>query len=560
MTQPDDRTAGLAGQTLGEFYVRRLLGGGGMGEVYEADQTALQRRVAIKVLREELVKDPAYLHRFQAEARTIARIQHPNIVSVITIGERAGVHFMAMEFVDGRNLRDHIARQGALEEKEVLAILKKTAAALQRAHEEGVVHRDVKPENILITRKTPHRPSEVKVADFGLARRLTGDVSVTQSGMTMGTPLYMSPEQIRGQSVDQRSDVYSLGVTAYHMLAGEPPYTGDTPMAVAVRHLQGNATPLVEVRPDVSPDLCRLIERMMCVRIEERIQSAADVLKELNKIRPGPGASAPTREAIALPPPTATLQVHKPESKASLSQTISHRMLKVRDAVGDERRLPWFAPLSLTLAVVLGATTAWAFRDRDPFQLPTTNVSHHERLKPASPDDESPADPDAHFEQANKQPAEQREAALWQVLDVNQSPEPDSVKATLNAAVELYKLYRDRDDESLAEELVQWLGEKDRQTEQHRLARLLRGFLQARRGEYDKARASFDNAFHESKQGIKQIDPEEFDRQRVQSLAEEFYACLRRMGVSGADKDRLLSEFWRRYTPNAPNRPPKGKM
>src|SRR5262245_53656526 len=232
MAEPDPSSGGLAGQTLGEFFVRRLLGRGGMGEVYEADQTALQRRVALKVLREELVNDPTYLQRFQAEARTIARIQHPNIVSVITIGEREGTHFMAMEFVDGRNLRDHIARQGALEEKDAVAILKKTAAALQRAHEEGVVHRDVKPENILITRRTPNRPSEVKVADFGRARRMAGDVSVTQSGMTMGTPLYMSPEQIRGQTVDPRSDVYSLGVTAYHMLAGEPPYSGETPMAV----------------------------------------------------------------------------------------------------------------------------------------------------------------------------------------------------------------------------------------------------------------------------------------------------------------------------------------
>ena len=553
MAEPDPSGAGLAGQTLGEFFVRRLLGRGGMGEVYEADQTALQRRVALKVLREELVKDPTYLQRFQAEARTIARIQHPNIVSVITIGERDQVHFMAMEFVDGRNLRDHIARQGALEEKEVVAVLKKTSAALQRAHEEGVVHRDVKPENILITRKTPNRPSEVKVADFGLARRMEGDASVTQSGMTMGTPLYMSPEQIRGEAVDPRSDVYSLGVTAYHMLAGEPPYTGDTPMSVAVRHLAGNPTPLHELRPDVAPELCRLVERMMAVRPEERVQSAAEVLKELNRLRPAAGS--PTREVVEFLPPSVTTPMTKPPEKASISQTFSNRMLKVRDAVGDERRLPWLAPVSLTMAVVFGAAVAWMFRERDPFlATAAAAVSHHERLKPPDPDDD-PSDPEEHFLEANSQPPELREAALWGVLDAHEGEGADAVKGTLNAAVELYKLYRDRDEESLTEEVIQWLGVGKRATEQLSHAKLLKGFLQARRGDYERARKSFENAFSG------ETRPDEFDRQRLESLAEEFYGCLHRMGNQGGEpnSEKLIKDFWRRFTPTSPNRPPKGK-
>jgi serine/threonine protein kinase len=556
MAEPDPSGAGLAGQTLGEFFVRRLLGRGGMGEVYEADQTALQRRVALKVLREELVKDPTYLQRFQAEARTIARIQHPNIVSVITIGERDHIHFMAMEFVDGRNLRDHISRQGALEEKEVVAILKKTAAALQRAHEEGVVHRDVKPENILITRKTPNRPSEVKVADFGLARRMEGDASVTQSGMTMGTPLYMSPEQIRGETVDPRSDVYSLGVTAYHMLAGEAPYTGDSPMAVAVRHLAGNPTPLSELRPDVSPELCRLVERMMAVRPEERIQSAAEVLKELNRLKTTAGS--PTRELQEfLSPPTQTTPIVKPPEKASISQTFSNKMLKVRDTVGDERKLPWLAPLSLTLAVILGAAAAWMLRERDPFvAVAAAGVSHHERLKTPDPDDD-PSDPEEHFHDADSQPAELREAALWGVLDAHEGEGADAVKGTLNAAVELYKLYRDRDEESLTEEVIQWLGGSKRATEQQSHAKLMKGFLQARRGDYEKARKSFENAFNSKSS----TEPDEFDRQRLQSLADEFYACLHRMGNQGGEptSDKLIKDFWRRFTPAAANRPPKGK-
>ena len=554
MAEPDPSSAGLAGQTLGEFFVRRLLGRGGMGEVYEADQTALQRRVALKVLREELVKDPTYLQRFQAEARTIARIQHPNIVSVITIGERGRIHFMAMEFVDGRNLRDHISRQGALEEKEVVAILKKTAAALQRAHEEGVVHRDVKPENILITRKTPNRPSEVKVADFGLARRMEGDASVTQSGMTMGTPLYMSPEQIRGETVDPRSDVYSLGVTAYHMLAGEPPYTGDTPMAVAVRHLAGNPTPLAELRPDVSPELCRLVERMMAVRPEERVPSAAEVLKELNRLKSTAGS--PTRELQEfLSPPTQTTPIVKPAEKASISQTFSNKILKVRDAVGDERKLPWLAPLSLTMAVFLGAAAAWMLRERDPLVgVAAAGVSHHERLNKNLDLDRS--DPEVHFDEANAQPPELREAALWGVLESLQSSDSDEIKATLNAAVELYKLYRDRDDEALTEEVIQWLGATNRFPEQKALAKLFNGFLHVRRGEYEKARKSFSDM-----EGNKTTEPDEFDRHRLESLADEFYACLHRMGNHGGkpSSEKLIQDFWRRFTPAPSNRSPKGK-
>lgn len=555
MAEPDPSGAGLAGQTLGEFFVRRLLGRGGMGEVYEADQTALQRRVALKVLREELVKDPTYLQRFQAEARTIARIQHPNIVSVITIGERGLIHFIAMEFVDGRNLRDHISRQGALEEKEVVAILKKTAAALQRAHEEGVVHRDVKPENILITRKTPNRPSEVKVADFGLARRMEGDASVTQSGMTMGTPLYMSPEQIRGETVDPRSDVYSLGVTAYHMLAGEPPYSGETPMAVAVRHLAGNPTPLHELRPEVSPELCRLVERMMAVRPEERVQSAAEVLKELNRLKTITGSA--TREIPDfLSPPAQTTPIVRPPEKASISQTFSNKMLKVRDAVGDERKLPWLAPLSLTMAVILGGAAAWMFRERDPFvATAAAGVTHRERLSKNLDLDHS--DPEVHFDEANAQPLELREAALWGVLETLQSRDPDEIRATLNAAVELYKLYRDRGDEALTEEVIQWLGAPDEVPEKKALAKLFKGFLQVRRGEYEKARKSFSDCL----EGTKTTEPDEFDRQRLQSLADEFYACLQRMGNQGGkpSSEKLIQDFWRRFTPAPSNRPQKGK-
>jgi serine/threonine-protein kinase len=175
----------LVGRLLGDFRVERLLGQGGMGKVYLAEQVSLHRPVALKVLKRELVDDQNYLKRFEAEAKAVAPINHPNIVSVIAIGEQDGVRYLALEYVPGMNLREYLARKGPLDASSFLSILKKVAAALARAHEEGIVHRDVKPENVLVTKK-----GDVKVADFGLAR-LTSDAGLhlTQTGMTMGTPL-----------------------------------------------------------------------------------------------------------------------------------------------------------------------------------------------------------------------------------------------------------------------------------------------------------------------------------------------------------------------------------
>jgi len=196
------------------------------------------------------------------------------------------------------------------------------------------------------------------------------------------------------------------------------------------------------------------------------------------------------------------------------------------------------------------------FRERDPFlATAAAAVSHHERLKPPDPDD-APSDPNEHFLEANSQPQELREAALWAVLDTHEGEGADAVKGTLNAAVELYKLYRERDEEGLTEEVIQWLSVGKRPTEQLSHAKLLKGFLQARRGEYEKARKSFENAF-----SGKATEADEFDGQRMQSLADEFFGCLHRMGNKGGEptNDKLIKDFWRRFTPDVANRPPKPK-
>src|SRR5262245_25895277 len=213
----------LTGKTLGDFQVERMLGRGGMGEVYLARQISLNRPVALKVLRTDMLSNQTYLSRFDAEATAVARLNHPNIVHVYMLGCVAGVRFIAMEYVQGTNLREHLLKKGALELPLALSILRQAAVAIGAAGEIGLIHRDIKPENLLLTRK-----GQVKVADFGLCRdQDASKIHLTQPGVTMGTPQYMSPEQAQGHALDHRSDLYSLGVTAYHMLTGNPPFRGE---------------------------------------------------------------------------------------------------------------------------------------------------------------------------------------------------------------------------------------------------------------------------------------------------------------------------------------------
>ena len=271
----------LGGKLIGDFKVLYKLGHGGMGQVFLAEQVSLKRKVALKILRSDLAEDSDSLQRFKKEAEAIAQVVHPCIVQVYAIGEAEGEHFMALEYVEGRNLKEYLALRGTLDIHSLVSVLRQVASALQRASELGIIHRDIKPENILLTRK-----GEVKVADFGLARfaALVQPLNLTQTGMTLGTPLYMAPEQVEGKQIDQRTDIYSLGVTAYHMIAGHPPYQGDTAVEVAFKHLRGEAELLETIRPDFSKDICELVQKMMSVDPIKRPQSFAEVLNSLVQI------------------------------------------------------------------------------------------------------------------------------------------------------------------------------------------------------------------------------------------------------------------------------------
>lgn len=276
------RDSDLSGRTLGDFCLLRRLGRGAMAEIYLAEQGRLKRRVAIKILKPELAVDRTYLQRFALEAQAAASLVHANIVQIYEVGCVGPWHFIAQEYVPGQNLGDYIGRFGRPDLPHALSIMRQVAAALAKAAEQGVVHRDIKPENIMLT-----ACGEVKVADFGLARitREGAASELTQVGITLGTPLYMSPEQIEGKALDARSDIYSFGVTCYHMLTGAPPFKGETALSVAVQHLKSRPESLENLRPDLPPALCRIVHRMMAKDPAQRYANGRELLRELRRVQ-----------------------------------------------------------------------------------------------------------------------------------------------------------------------------------------------------------------------------------------------------------------------------------
>ncbi|MDR2345495.1 MAG: serine/threonine protein kinase [Planctomycetaceae bacterium] len=267
----------LVNHEFGDYHILRRIGIGAMAEVYLAEQRSLGRRVALKILKPELANDDVYLQRFVREARAIARMVHPNLVQIYQTNCYNNYWFIAQEYVAGQTLQNLIQSSSPIPADRVAEILWQVSAALYLAEQSGIVHRDIKPENILIGEN-----DNVKIADFGLARfDETGSLALTQVGMTLGTPLYMSPEQAQGKPLDHRSDIYSLGITCYHAVASYPPFTGETAIAVALQHVNAEPAPLESIRPDVPLILCKIIHRMIEKEPEKRFQSFNEIRIEL---------------------------------------------------------------------------------------------------------------------------------------------------------------------------------------------------------------------------------------------------------------------------------------
>lgn len=274
--------SGLEGREVGEFKILTQIGKGGMGSVYLAEQPALNRRVAVKVLLSDLAHDPQFPKRFKREAMLAASINHPGIVQVYGAGEIEDIHYIAMEYIDGEPLQRRMEREGRIKPDESLAIVLRLAQALDYAWQKArLIHRDIKPSNVLISTE-----GEVKLADFGMARNADMDSNLTATGMPIGTPLYISPEQARCiREIDFTSDIYSLGCTLYHMLCGRAPYLADASFAVMLLHVTEPPPMILDHMPECPQPIVRLLDRMLAKETGQRHASYAELIEEIRSVQ-----------------------------------------------------------------------------------------------------------------------------------------------------------------------------------------------------------------------------------------------------------------------------------
>jgi serine/threonine protein kinase len=293
----------LIGRTLGGFEIREPIGAGGMGTVYQARQQGMDRLVALKVLPAHLAANPVLLERFYQEARSAARLDHPNAVRAIAVGEQDGLHYFAMEYVEGESLARRIARRGRLAEADAIATIAAVGEALEAAHAVGMVHRDVKPENVLIT-----RDGRVKLADLGLVKRLDQDLGLTQAGKGLGTMTYMAPEQFKdAKHADARCDVYALGVTLYTALTGVVPWAGVEPLEMYKRKRREPLPSLRGASPPVSEKTEAAIGRATRPEPTDRFPRVSEFLRALGV------ATAASRPRRSIESPTAVeLDIARP--------------------------------------------------------------------------------------------------------------------------------------------------------------------------------------------------------------------------------------------------------
>jgi len=268
----------MIGQVLSNRYeILAKIGDGGMALVYSAKDILLNRLVAVKILREQYANDKEFIDRFHREAQAAASLSHPNVVNVYDVGQTGKAPFIVMEYVEGKNLSEIIQENGRLAPELVVRISLQICSALAHAHKHNIVHRDIKPHNILLT-----KDNQVKVTDFGIAA--VSSMSITQTGVVLGSVLYFSPEQARGNKVDHLSDLYSLGVVMYEMLCGQVPFRAETPISIALKHIQDEPMPPSQLNPDIPPQLERIVMKLLAKRPADRFQSAQALSEALEQL------------------------------------------------------------------------------------------------------------------------------------------------------------------------------------------------------------------------------------------------------------------------------------
>ncbi len=458
----------LVGRQLGDYRVLRRLGRGGMAEVYLAEQLSLKRPVAVKVLKSHLAADENYVRRFHTEARAAASLVHANIVQIFEVGRIEEVHFIAQEYVAGVNLREYLARNGTVKGPLALSIMRQVAAALHKAAQQGIVHRDIKPDNIMLS-----TGGEVKVADFGLARMAGGaNLDLTQIGVTMGTPLYMSPEQAEGRSIDPRSDLYSFGVTCFHMLAGRPPFQGETAIAVAVQHVKSSPPRLERFREDLPAGMCRIVHRLMEKEPAQRYASASELLADLRAIELEGAENweeelAPWNEAelAALTTKVAATQ----QLQAVLSATRQVRLPR-------KRRLGrWLPAAAIVFALMLGGGLAWLGRPPSPLRVAPGELPPVPVLDDAG----------SQYYYATRMATVEAYRAVWEYHPPQRSE--TNRRYTRLAQQQLAALYLARDELAEAERLFDVLATEREDAQMRAFGLAGQAILLARRGETQQA-------------------------------------------------------------------------
>ncbi|MCB0954254.1 MAG: Stk1 family PASTA domain-containing Ser/Thr kinase, partial [Microthrixaceae bacterium] len=343
-------------RVLGDRYeIHQRLARGGMAQVYLARDRSLDRPVAIKELVPEFATDPSFVERFRREAQAAANLAHPNIVGVYDWGTQDGTYFIVMEYIDGPSLSQVIRRDGPLHPRRAMELASEVAGALGFAHSRGVVHRDVKPGNVLLTGS-----GQSKVTDFGIARALSSpDEDLTQAGSVMGTATYFSPEQAQGQPVDPRSDLYSLGVVLYEMVTGRAPFTGDSPLAIAYKHVQDQPAPPSSIIPDLPVGVDAIVMKLLSKRPDDRYASAEDLRADIRRFLAG----EPTNAERAMLGAAAMAGAGTGVMAATALQPAATQAVAAVEPDQEEHksRTGWFlAAMVVLLALVAGGLFWWA--------------------------------------------------------------------------------------------------------------------------------------------------------------------------------------------------------
>ncbi len=331
-----------SGQQIPGFKILGKLGSGAMATVYKGRQLSLNRTVAVKILPRKFSSNPQFIERFYAEGRAAAQLNHPNIVQAFDVGRAGEFHYFVMEYVEGRTVYDDIVKHKRFDEAEAIEIIVQMAKALEHAHAKGLIHRDVKPKNIMLNKE-----GVSKLADMGLARAVTDvEAAEAEAGKAFGTPYYISPEQIRGEKdIGPPADIYSLGATLYHMVTGNVPFEGKNPSAVMHKHLKADLVPPDHVNPKLSAGISEVIEMMMAKDPARRYKNCSDLLIDLRAVRGGDQPVLAHKDVL----PTAALS-----DLAQAEAASTHDEIPVDSTI--RAASPFASPVVIVLAVLLAAS------------------------------------------------------------------------------------------------------------------------------------------------------------------------------------------------------------